>query len=275
MKKLLTVTAMTVAGIVALPRAANAQAAGTETKAAEDLAQQAFDAYSRGDFLSSVALYKRAYQTSSAGVILFNIANIYDKKLRDKELALEYYRRYLRSGDTEPDLVKRASERLDVVRAEIEAAKQATNDDRVPRANPPAPAAGSVAPAAAKPTPPPPPQPQRTTLAYVGLGSAVAGVGLMALGGYFGNQASKKNDDAERLCPSGNTCPDDRGLKLTQDAKDAARNSTWLFIGGGVLTAGGVALYIYAPKKMEDRMSRVSLRVTPQLGGLAISGEWR
>src|SRR6185436_186811 len=107
MWKLLAVTSMTVAGIVALPRAADAQPAGTETKAAEDLAQQAFDAYSRGDFLSAVALYKRAYQTSSAGVILFNIANIYDKKLRDKELALEYYRRYLRSGDTEPDLVKR------------------------------------------------------------------------------------------------------------------------------------------------------------------------
>src|SRR5678815_4496723 len=92
------------AGLMAVPATSHAQTSATDVKLAEELAQQAFEAYSKGDFGAAIVLYKKAYQTSPAGVILFNIANIYDKKIKDKEQALEYYRRYLRSGDTDPEL---------------------------------------------------------------------------------------------------------------------------------------------------------------------------
>lgn len=142
------------ASAAAIPAPAQAQPS-IDAKLAEELAQQAFDAYSKGEYIQAIALYKKAYQASSAGVILFNIANVYDKKVKDKEQALDYYRRYLRSGDTEPELVKRASERLDIVRAEIEATRAAAQEERaasVVTSRPGSPLAPAT-------PPPPPPEP--------------------------------------------------------------------------------------------------------------------
>jgi tetratricopeptide (TPR) repeat protein len=262
------------AAIAAVPPAARAEPSATDVKLAEDLAQQAFDAHARGDFAGAIALYKRAYQTSPSGVILFNIANIYDKKLKDKEQALEYYRRYLRSGDSEPELVKRASERIDIVRAELDAAKQAPPDDHAASSSPPPPPAPS--PAASPPPSLPPPATESTTSGWrtVGLVTGIVGLVGLGVGGVYGYMAKSKNDDAAAACP-GNVCPDARGLALSDDAHHAATISTISVIAGGALVIGGVGLYLYAPRK-EHRM-RTALQITPQFGplGLAISGTWR
>jgi tetratricopeptide (TPR) repeat protein len=262
--------------IAVMPGLAQAEPSSTDAKIAEDLANQAFDAYSRGDFQSAVSLYKRAYQTSSAGVILFNIANIYDKKLREKELALDYYRRYLRSGDTEPDLVKRASERIDIVRADIEAAKAASDDRRASSGRPSQPSStGAVV---SPPPPPPPPEPPMSKMMIASIGATALGVVTLGFAGYAGYHASSLNDDAKKLCRTDNTCAVQRGVDLTNSAKSWATASTIGFLAGGLFVAGGVALYLYSPTK-EERMNQTAIRITPQLSpevaGFAISGVWQ
>jgi tetratricopeptide (TPR) repeat protein len=260
---------------VAVPVAAHAQAAPTDAKLAEELAQQAFDAYQKGDFGAAIALYKKAYQSSAAGVILFNIANIYDKKLKDKDQAFEYYRKYLRSGDTEPELVKRASERLDTVRAEIEAGKRSQEEERnaATAASRPSGTAGATPSLAVTTPPPPPPQPwsskQKAGVVLGGLGlAALVGSGVSA--GY----AIANNNKAKSNCTD-QVCPDSYGLGTTQSAHNWATASTWLFVGGATLVTAGVVLYIYGPPKKEDRMNGTTVGIIPQFGGLALTGAWQ
>jgi hypothetical protein len=278
MLKNLVCVIVVVAGIAALPVVSHAQPASSELKQSEELAQQAFDAYTKGDFAGAIGLYKKAYQTYANGVILFNIANIFDRKLKDKEQALEYYQRYLRSGDTEPGLVKRSIERIEIVRAEIEASKQAQPDDgSSSKSTPPQPSGPSTsADSTAPPSSPPVPvaEPKRS-YRIAGMAAAGAGAAGLVLGGIFGFRAKSKNDDAARIC-NGSVCPDARGVALTNDARQAAQISTVSFIVGGVLAAGGVGLIIWGPKQ-EKRPPQATVRITPQVDqqlGLAISGTW-
>lgn len=277
MWKTLVCVTLVFAGISALPVASHAQTASIELKQSEELAQQAFDAYSKGDYAGAIALYRKAYQVYANGVILFNIANILDRKLKDKEQALDYYQRYLRSGDTEPGLVKRASERIEVVRAEIEAGKQPQGEDgsssksAAPR--PSAPSNGTDSTLLPK-SPPPPPAEPRSPYKIAGIATIGAGAAALVLGSVYGFMAKSKNDDAAKLC-NGDVCPDPRGITLTDDARGAARISTVSFIAGTVLVAGGVGLIIWAPKK--ERKTQASVRITPQVDqrlGFAISGTW-
>src|SRR5689334_3647240 len=96
--------------VLFVPAAAHAQDKG-DVKRSEQLAQQAYEAHAKGDFTTALALYKDAYKAAPVGVVLFNIANVYDKKLHDRDAALDYYRRYLTAPDAEPDLAKRANDR--------------------------------------------------------------------------------------------------------------------------------------------------------------------
>jgi tetratricopeptide (TPR) repeat protein len=243
-----------------------------EVKLAEDLAQQAFAAHERGEYDAAIALYERAYQTSASGVILFNIANIYDKKLKNKEQALEYYRRYLRSGDSEPELVRRASERIDVVRAELAAAAE---PEVAPAPPPPAPQPSAPQALVAIEGQPETVRSRSWRAAAVVTGAA--GLVGLGLGGVYGYLAKSRNDDAAELC-MGNACPDQRGVDLTDDARQAATISTAAVIAGSLLVAGGVAMYLYAPRQ-ERRSGKVSLRLGPQVGpssgGVTLSGAWR
>lgn len=270
MWKFLACVAIALAGAAAIPTPAHAQPS-IDAKLAEELAQQAFDAYSKGEYIQAISLYKKAYQASSAGVILFNIANIYDKKVKDKDQALDYYRRYLRSGDTEPELVKRASERLDIVRAEIEATRAAQQEERaasIVTSQPP----GS-APLPAQP-PPPPPQPW-TRMQKIGLGTGAAGIVGLGVSGIYGYRAKSKNDDVARVCTD-RTCPDNIGIGDHDAAKRFATISTVSFVAGAALVTAGVVLYIYGPSKKEDtKMNKTTtVGIIPQPDGLALTGSW-
>jgi tetratricopeptide (TPR) repeat protein len=275
MWKSLACAVLVLAGVVVLPAAVKAQPATPDAKVAEELAQQAFDAYQKGDFGAAIALYKKAYQSSAAGVILFNIANIYDKKLKDKEQALEYYRKYLRSGDTEPELVKRASDRLDTVRAEIEAGKRSQEEERN-AANPASrPSSGtSTQPGLTVTSSAPPPPPPWTRTQKWGLAAGGVGVGAFIGSGVFAYLAYSNNNKAKDKCTD-TACPDDYGLGTTRSAHKWANWSTGLFVGGAALVTAGVVLYIYGPAKKEDRMNGTTVGIVPQLGGLAITGAWQ
>lgn len=77
---------------------------------------------------------------------------------------------------------------------------------------------------------------------------AAGGVGVIA-GTYFGFRTSSKWSDAQTRCTSqgsGLEC-DSAGVDLAQEARRSGDVSTVAFIVGGVLLAGGAALYLTAP----------------------------
>ncbi|MFT3923679.1 MAG: tetratricopeptide repeat protein [Myxococcales bacterium] len=101
----------------------------------------------------------------------------------------------------------------------------------------------------------------------VGVALGAAGVVGLALGGGFGIKAIMKNNDAEADCPHDRCTP--RGIRLSDQANDAARISNGAFIAGGVLVAAGAVLFFTAPKPR-----RLSLRpaLSPAFAGLDLGG---
>ena len=80
---------------------------------------------------------------------------------------------------------------------------------------------------------------------------------------------SKYNDAIDAHCGGMKTTCDDDGLTLTHDARSTANTATFIFIAGTAAVAGGVALYILAPKgeATDDSTARTARYVVP--GGLA------
>src|SRR5262249_3618072 len=87
-------------------------------KGGEAIAAQAFELYNKGEYVRAITLYLKAYQAEPAAAIIFNVARIYDQKLHDRVLAIDYYQRYLSAPDAEPELVQRANERIIALRSE-------------------------------------------------------------------------------------------------------------------------------------------------------------
>lgn len=140
--------------------------AGATADPVEKLANEGLDCYQKGDFLCAVKKYRKAYQFEPVGALLYNIAFIYDGKLDDKQLALDYYRRFVNAPDADADTRLAAYERI--VELQSDLAKK----------TPPPPPPGPV-------KPPPPPPPPVAGWATVGIGGA-----LLVTGGVFGLLAS-------------------------------------------------------------------------------------
>lgn len=136
-------------------------------------------------------------------------------------------------------------------------------DDSGPATPAPAPApALALAPAPASPPEPPRPDPGATQR-WIGVGVGGAGVVGLALGTVFGLTARSKLDQSNSgPCDSADRC-DANGLSLRNDASGAATVSTIAFAVGGVAVAGGIVLYLTAPRAMQS----IGLAVTPSPGG--------
>jgi hypothetical protein len=190
---------------------------------AEKLAADAETKANAGAHAEAVDLYLEAYKASPAGVLLFDIAVLYDQKLDASGPALDYYRRALASPDLEEPLALRARERITA----LEAKEQ---DKRRLVIGPPA---------------------ARETRGWHPLaigGVATAGVGLASLGtsAVLAIVAKSKDDEAASFC-DGDRCTDARALELTNDAEGLANAATATFVIGAVLAAGGVILWLVAP----------------------------
>lgn len=103
---------------------------------------------------------------------------------------------------------------------------------------------------------------QRTIGLVVG-GAGIVGLGL---GTFFGLRAKSKNDSSKERCPNDPNICDQQGVNLRDQAKSAATLSTAFMIGGGALLAGGVVLYLTAPKSLRNEKSASALRVTADIG---------
>jgi hypothetical protein len=99
----------------------------------------------------------------------------------------------------------------------------------------------------------------------VGAGVGVAG---LAAGTIFGLQASSKKSDA--ACDANSVCPTRAALDKLHDAHSAGDLSTVFFAAGGVLAAGGLAMWALAPSG--------SVQVAPSVAGhdlgITLRGAW-
>jgi hypothetical protein len=121
----------------------------------------------------------------------------------------------------------------------------------------------------------PPEQPSSGGGTQRTLGLLTAGVGLVGIGigTFFGVQSMGKNSDAKQECDAAGCSP--AGVTLRNDAISAGNVSTISFIAGGVLFAGGVTLYLTAPRRPDTaalRGSPASVRVAVAPQGVFAAG---
>lgn len=105
------------------------------------------------------------------------------------------------------------------------------------------------------------------------LGFVVGGVGVagLAMGAVFGFRASAQNDEASAHCRDVNLC-DAEGIRLDEEARDAAMVSTVAFIAGGALAAGGLVLLLTAPNaRGPARSATLGVRGAPGGTGGAVT----
>lgn len=129
-----------------------------------------------------------------------------------------------------------------------------------------------VDPAATKPPPPPLPvadkPPFWSTGRVVGVGTAAVGVALLGVGLVVGITAKSAYDDAKSRCAAGTRgCPAD-AVTDADSAFDRAGIATGFFVAGGVLAAGGAALFFLWPTPA----AKAGVTVVPGPGGLSARG---
>jgi hypothetical protein len=199
---------------------------------AAQLSDQAYARYEASDYPGAVAFYMKAYALNIDPRILFNVAQIYDRKVQDRDLALEYYRRYLKSTTTEVDLVRKATERV----AELQ-----RQTDQAPKVAP-----GAPPPAAAPPPPPIAPPPAIAPVEGGGssghywLGYTIAGVlgaGAVATGALALTSSSSlaKSSYTGAMVPSDLT---------SQSSKTRALGITTDVLVGSAVVAAAVTLIV-------------------------------
>jgi hypothetical protein len=102
----------------------------------------------------------------------------------------------------------------------------------------------------------------------IGLANAGVGVAALAVGGVFGAIAiNKKNTSG---CTSSGKCPTPDDVQTWRDAGTAASTSTIFFVAGGVFAAGGLAMWLLAPKSHVQAAPAVGTNG----GGLIVRGSW-
>lgn len=148
-----------------------------------------------------------------------------------------------------------------VVTITLDPDPSATPHDRPPAPPPPE-----------APRPPDAPRSLNKTLGIVG----VIGGGVVLAGGLTaGVLARSKWNDAKDIC-GGARCQTQADLDRAQPSVDAARTrgtlSTVLVIGGAALVAGGVVLWVTAPKA--ERSVAVAPTASPSGGGVSLVGSF-
>ncbi len=273
---LATIASLTLCFAAASESASAQQLEPQQQQQVEQLANQAYELHQQGKFAESIAIYLKAYEISKAADVLFNVATIYDRKLHERELAADYYRRYIRTPDPNPELVRRATERLTALK------KEAEEENARRLAGPPL-AAGAAAPATAAakhgttgPTPEEREESQRASRTWRTAGIIVGATGVAGVLASLalGLAAKTDNDAANRVC-DGSSCRTQSGVDDASLAGTFATASTVTFIAGAALTAAGITMFFAAPKPLP---SAAQLTIAPQVGttggGVTVAGSF-
>jgi hypothetical protein len=137
---------------------------------------------------------------------------------------------------------------------------------------PPGAAATSTAAAPASPTSDRSPSDGKTqrVVAYV-----LGGVGLVGIGigtGFGLSAISKFNESNENGC-NGNDCTE-TAATTRREAQSAGTISTVAFVVGGVALAGGVVLFLTAPRKSRGPTASARLTLAPGGGNVELGAVW-
>jgi tetratricopeptide (TPR) repeat protein len=255
---------VTAAPLTARIARAEGPAAGAPAQTVEQLASQAYEQTSTGKYSEAIATYMKAFEISRAAAVLYNIAAIYDRKLHERSLAMEYFRRYLQAPDADPEFARKATERLSALKAETATEEKTRASMQVATLPPPAP-------------PPPAEPPPDTVSKSDGTGLRIAGfvvgaVGLVGVGTGLGlgALAKSKYDSAtsNKYCGA-TSCTNPQGVTLDNQASSFATASTVTVIAGAVFLAAGITFVLVAPHGHSSSSAMLTLapQVTPTPGG--------
>lgn len=236
-----------------------APAARAAEPTAAELSDQAYERYEAADFPGAIALYMKAYALNVDSRILFNVAQIYDKKVQDRDLALEYYRRYLKSTTTEVDLVRKATERVTELQRQLD--EKPKSEPAAPTASASAkPSAGPVAPTAAPTaTTGPAEEPAPSRPYWIGYGTA----GLLVAGAAVtGALALSASGDLGKMSYSGGTIPGD--VQSASSKTTALGVTTDVLIGSAVVAAAvTLVVQLTASKSAPEAKAKAAVHAAP------------
>jgi tetratricopeptide (TPR) repeat protein len=103
------------------------------------------------------------------------------------------------------------------------------------------------------------------TRKIIGIGLGSAGLVAMGVAGYLTLDArSTYNDALDAHCMGASDTCNDEGLRITADARSRANKATIITLVGVAAVAGGVVLYLTAPKSAESA-TRTSLYLAPSV----------
>lgn len=248
-----------VAAALALPAPAQAQpgapaTAEDQVKQVEALAAAAQAKYTEGNYTEAIRLYLQAHRLVAEPAILYNVAVIYDQQVRDPEIAMEYYRRYIMDPGADPDAAIRATQRIQELRAEREAAA----------APPVAAAPVAPAPASAVEARATPEAGMSTLRLAVGWGLVGLGAAFGVTGGIFGGLA----EDDEHAFTESVDIIEKRDLRTR--GEDRALAADVLFGLAGASVVAGVVVLLTG-----ERASAPQAVVAPMPGGAQATFDFR
>lgn len=217
--------------------------AESEVTLAEQKAAQGFDAYQGKRYAEAVALYIEAYNVAPNADILYNIARIYDTKLGDRPLAINFYRRYIADPGAVSERIQVANERLVALRdAELAASRPPLRAADEP--------ATTLQVVSVRSQPAPEPGWDGAEVAGAIMGTV--GIAAIGVGAGFGLAAMDETRTVRDLC-DGNVCSEQRGIDAAESANDHALISTIGFASGGALLALGAAFYFWPSDEPSER----------------------
>lgn len=247
--------------------AATPESSAATTALAEDYAEQAYQAYQARRHADAIALYRKAYDTFPSADMLYNIARIYDTGLKDRPLAITFYRRYVADPGAVPERIRMANGRLAQLK-EAEAVAIAVQS--ATRSYPRVPAA---------PWPGPPIRDRGEQLFWsrwrvVSVATGAAGVLALGVGAGYGLSAMAKADIVDQVC-EGNLCRDQRGVDASYAARDRATLATLGVAVGGGLVAASALMFFLAPgadPPGEGQSLAFAPLATPSQMGIQVGG---
>jgi tetratricopeptide (TPR) repeat protein len=239
--------------LAAAPQRVRAQPAAPAASAKATAKQYVADglaAQDRGDYDAAIALYQKAYDLVPHPVLMFNQAQAHRLAGRIAQ-ARSLYASYLAQVSTGDQATTARDWIADIDARPPPAAVQLT---------PPA-----VAPAVVAPSPAvsEPSDKRGPTLRLVGIGTAAVGAVAIVVGIGYAVRGNTLSDEVEKQYDPSKVAA----------GEQANRRATFDLIAGGLLVAGGAALYVWG-YQLDRPRDAMALRpmVSSQLVGLALSG---
>ncbi len=242
-------------------------AGGTSAADADNALAEGRKLYDLRDWDGAIAKFKEAYRLRPDAPSLFNIAQSYRLKGDCRE-ALGFYKTYKRNFATASN-----ADKADKFIAEMEeCAKTQPVTPPPPTDTPPPPVDKPVDTRMEQPpeTPPVPPASDRSWMKWTGIGAGVAGVVALGLGTKFALDGKSAASDLRDACAV--SCTSAQALALEDKGEAANSKATIFFIAGGVLTAGGIVLFVLSRAGGGDEVPAVSFSPTP--GGATAAYGW-